>query len=217
MTGGKPKAKDQSSNKFLQRIAGKKALAPPPTPRPVIGEHPVRTLLRENADVSEVDGQLPNEAAVREEASATGVVASPPAGQQEPAQRMVDSFDVLAAGAAEQPSPKVAAPVVAPKADEGNTSPAGAEEKILGIKKKYRLNSGEFTLYRELYLMTHASGKTECSFVVSDLVKATGMLERRVRDNLRRLKKNGWLVLVEAYDFENREKAKYRVNLEPRL
>ncbi len=63
--------------------------------------------------------------------------------------------------------------------------------------------------------MTHAAGKAECSFVVSELVQATGMLERRVRDNLRRLKKNGWLVLVEAYDFENREKAKYRVNVEP--
>jgi hypothetical protein len=43
------------------------------------------------------------------------------------------------------------------------------------------------------------------------------MLERRVRDNLRRLKKNGWLVLLEGYDFENREKAKYRVNTEPGL
>ena len=63
--------------------------------------------------------------------------------------------------------------------------------------------------------MTHAIGETECSFVVSELVKSTGMLERRVRDNLRRLKKNGWLVLVEGYDFENREKAKYRVNTEP--
>lgn len=218
MTAGRPKAKDQSSNKFLQRIAGKKALAPPPTPRPVIGEHPVRTLLRENADVSEVERQVPEEAVVREEASAAGAVASPPAGQQELAQRTEDNPGVPAAGVAEQPEPpKMAAPVVAPKAGEGDTDPAGAEEKILGIKKKYRLNSGEFTLYRELYLMTHASGKTECSFVVSDLVKATGMLERRVRDNLRRLKKNGWLALVEAYDFENREKAKYRVNLEPGL
>lgn len=45
-----PKPKDDSTNKFLQRIAGKKALAPPPTPRPVIGEHPVRTLMRENRD-----------------------------------------------------------------------------------------------------------------------------------------------------------------------
>ncbi len=90
-----------------------------------------------------------------------------------------------------------------------------AEETVINIRKKYRLNSGEFSLYRELYLMTHAVGKTECSFVVSELVKSTGMLERRVRDNLRRLKKNGWLVLLEGYDFENREKAKYRVNTEP--
>jgi hypothetical protein len=90
-----------------------------------------------------------------------------------------------------------------------------AEETVINIRKKYRLNSGEFSLYRELYLMTHVVGKTECSFVVSELVKSTGMLERRVRDNLRRLKKNGWLVLLEGYDFENREKAKYRVNTEP--
>jgi hypothetical protein len=90
-----------------------------------------------------------------------------------------------------------------------------AEETVINIRKKYRLNSGEFSLYRELYLMTHAIGRTECSFVVSELMKSTGMLERRVRDNLRRLKKNGWLVLLEGYDFENREKAKYRVNTEP--
>ena len=92
-----------------------------------------------------------------------------------------------------------------------------AEQIVISIRKKYRLNRGEFSLYRELYLMTHAVGKTECSFVVSELVKSTGMLERRVRDNLRRLRKDGWLVLLEGYDFENREKAKYRVNTEPGL
>ncbi len=53
MNNSKPKPKDDSTNKFLQRIAGKKALAPPPTPRPVIGEHPVRTLMRENRDDDE--------------------------------------------------------------------------------------------------------------------------------------------------------------------
>ncbi len=64
-------------------------------------------------------------------------------------------------------------------------------------------------------MMSQAVGETECSFVVSELMKSTGMLERRVRDNIRRLKKNGWIVLLEGYDFENREKAKYRVNIEP--
>lgn len=217
MSSGKPKVKDQSSNKFLQRIAGKKALAPPPTPRPVIGEHPVRTLLRENADVAEVELPAPEKAPVQEEPSAASAVVPSPAAQQNPARQTEINPVAPEAGAAEQlEPPEVATPVATPKLEVGDTpGPAGAEENILSIKKKYRLNSGEFALYRELYLMTHALGQTECSFVVSELVKATGMLERRVRNNLRRLKKNGWLVLVEAYDFENREKAKYRVNVEP--
>lgn len=217
MSGGKPKAKDQSSNKFLQRIAGKKALAPPPTPRPVIGEHPVRTLLRENADAVEAEIPAPAASVIREESSASNAGGGPLAG-------LAPQADVSAAAVAAGTAGKVKATKVVQQAAatrvkaEGEGSDAGptnAEEAILGIKKKYRLNSGEFALYRELYLMTHAADRTECSFVVSELVLATGMLERRVRDNLRRLKKNGWLVLVEAYDFENREKAKYRVNVEP--
>lgn len=218
MSNSKPKAKDQSSNKFLQRIAGKKALAPPPTPRPVIGEHPVRTLLRENAD--EVETPERETPVIQTESAGTGAGPPPPAGQNQPALLTGGDLNASSDGAAEKAkTPKIAARAVAPKVKTegkgGAPGPAGAEEKIIAIKKKYRLNSGEFSLYRELYLLTHAVGKTECSFVVSELVKSTGMLERRVRDNLRRLKKNGWLVLVEAYDFENREKAKYRVNVEP--
>ena len=218
MSNSKPKAKDQSSNKFLQRIAGKKALAPPPTPRPVIGEHPVRTLLRENAD--EVETPELETPVIQAGSAGTGAGPPPPAGQNQPALMSGRDLNASSDGAAEKAkTPKMAARAVAPKVTVGGKGgapePAGAEEKIIAIKKKYRLNSGEFSLYRELYLMTHAVGKTECSFVVSELVKSTGMLERRVRDNLRRLKKNGWLVLVEAYDFENREKAKYRVNVEP--
>lgn len=218
MSNSKPKAKDQSSNKFLQRIAGKKALAPPPTPRPVIGEHPVRTLLRENADEVETPELEPP--VIQAESPGTGAGPPPPAGQNQPALMSDGDFNASSDGASEKAkTPKMAARAVAPKVTAGGKGgapePAGAEEKIIAIKKKYRLNSGEFSLYRELYLMTHAVGQTECSFVVSELVKSTGMLERRVRDNLRRLKKNGWLVLVEAYDFENREKAKYRVNVEP--
>jgi hypothetical protein len=220
LSGGKPKAKDQSSNKFLQRIAGKKALAPPPTPRPVIGEHPVRTLLRENADVVEPENPAPEAPIIREESVASNAGVPPPA---EPA-ASIPRADVIAVSpdagdAGKVRAPKAAQPAAPPRAKpEGKRSaavPANAEETILCIKKKYRLNGGEFALYRELYLMTHAAGMTECSFVISELVNATGMLERRVRDNLRRLKKNGWLVLVKAYDFENREKAKYRVNVEP--
>jgi hypothetical protein len=220
LSGGKPKAKDQSSNKFLQRIAGKKALAPPPTPRPVIGEHPVRTLLRENADAVEAEIPAPAAPVIREESLASSAGASTPAepaGAAPQADVSTVAPDAGAAGKvratkAVQPAPT---PHVKPEGEGSVASPANAEETILGIKKKYRLNGGEFALYRELYWMTHAAGRTECSFVVSELVQATGMLERRVRDNLRRLKKNGWLVLVEAYDFENREKAKYRVNVEP--
>ncbi len=225
MSGGKPKAKDQSSDKFLQRIAGKKALVPPPTPRPVIGEHPVRMLLRENADAAEAP------------AAETPAVETPAVAIESPPEAMGASTSSLAehvppgppaaveaqppeATPAEKVRPtRVVAPTPArrlrPEAGAGAPDPAGAEERVLAIRKKYRLNRGEFALYRELYLMTHAAGKAECSFVVSELVRATGMLERRVRDNLRRLKKNGWLVLVEAYDFENREKARYRVNVEP--
>ena len=220
MSNGKPKVRDQSSNKFLQRIAGKKALVPPPTPRPIIGEHPVRTLMRENADPADdagVENPGAEESSVQPEVVA---VAAPSAGKTPLVPTAEVGADAADAGAAEKVKPsKIAAHPAAKKArSEGEgvaPDPAGVEEKILAIRKKYRLNRGEFALYRELYLLTHAVGETECSFVVSELVKTTGMLERRVRDNLRRLKKNGWLVLVEAYDFENREKAKYRVNVEP--
>jgi hypothetical protein len=220
LSNGKPKARDQSSTKFLQRIAGKKALAPPPTPRPVIGEHPVRTLLRENDDVAEVERPAAERPAVREESSAAGGEAPPPFEQVVPAAlRDVKPLRPGVDTAERVTTPKVAAQPAAAEAKTKDESaapaPSDAEESIRGIKNKYRLNRGEFALYRELYLMTHAVGKAECSFVVSELVKATGMLERRVRDNLRRLKKNGWLVQLEAYDFEHREKAKYRVNVEP--
>lgn len=219
MSNGKPKVKDQSSNKFLQRIAGKKALVPPPTPRPIIGEHPVRTLMRENADAAEVEMPGTEEPSGQPEVMARAT----PAAEPPPPVSLAD-IDATTPGDGvpeKVKPPKIAARPAAqsakPDGEGGAPDPAGAEEKILGIKKKYRLNRGEFALYRELYLMTHAAGKTECSFVVSELVQATGMLERRVRDNLRRLKRNGWLVLVEAYDFENREKARYRVNVEPRF
>lgn len=224
MSGSKPKARDQSSDKFLQRIAGKKALAPPPTPRPVIGEHPVRTLLRENADaaeaaVAETPAAETLAVTVDSPPEVPGVTTAPPAEHVPPA--VVEGRPPEAAPAEKVRPTRVAAPTPTPRprpkpgAGAGAPSGAGAEEKVLAIRKKYRLNRGEFALYRELYLMTHGAGNAECSFVVSELVRATGMLERRVRDNLRRLKKNGWLVLVEAYDFENREKAKYRVNVEP--
>lgn len=227
MSGSKPKARDQSSDKFLQRIAGKRALVPPPTPRPVIGEHPVRTLLRENADPAEAPAaetpapETPS-AAAEDSPPVVAVAEVPPAGHAPPAPpSVVEAATPPDAAPAERVGPtKVAAPASArrarPEGGAGAPDPAGAEERLLAIRKKYRLNRGEFALYRELYLMTHAAGKAECSFVVSELVRATGMLERRVRDNLRRLKKNGWLLLMEAYDFENREKAKYRVNVEPR-
>jgi hypothetical protein len=253
LNNGKPKTKDQSSNKFLQRIAGKKAIGPPPTPRPIIGEHPVRTLLRENADKIE---EIRPDAPVRTEAQGEGV--SPPVALEQAgsALRVGEEPSPSGDGATSRPEStgggivgekggKSPAPFVAPDQEpraavseelstskgtkragavKARTEPVGsapdlsrAEEAVINIRKKYRLNGGEFSLYRELYLMTHAVGKTECSFVASELVKSTGMLERRVRDNLRRLKKNGWLVLLEGYDFENREKAKYRVNTEPGL
>jgi hypothetical protein len=225
LSGGKPKARDQSSDKFLQRIAGKKALVPPPTPRPVIGEHPVRTLMRENADAVESAGaeRLAAETLVAVESppeATSAATAQPPPKHASPAPpSVVDATTPVAAHAEKVRPPQIAAPTSArrtrPEGEDGAPNSAGAEERVLAIRKKYRLNRGEFALYRELYLMTHAAGKAECSFVVSELVQATGMLERRVRDNLRRLKKNGWLVLVEAYDFEHREKARYRVNVEP--
>jgi hypothetical protein len=223
LSGGKPKARDQSSDKFLQRIAGKKALVPPPTPRPVIGEHPVRTLMRENADAVEAAGaETPTAetlAAVESppESTSAATVPVPLASSAPPS--VVDAATPVTAHAEKVRPPKIAAPTPARRTrpEGGDSAPnlAGAEERVLAIRKKYRLNRGEFALYRELYLMTHAAGKAECSFVVSELVQSTGMLERRVRDNLRRLKKNGWLILVEAYDFEHREKARYRVNVEP--
>jgi hypothetical protein len=220
LSNGKPKIRDQSSNKFLQRIAGKKALVPPPTPRPIIGEHPVRTLMRENADpVDDVEVEKP---AVEEPSGQPEVapVAAPSAEQTPHAPLAEVGATTADIGVDEKVKPtKIATHPAARKArseSEGSApNPARVEEKILAVKKKYRLNRGEFALYRELYLLTHAVGKTECSFVVSELVQSTGMLERRVRDNLRRLKKNGWLVLMEAYDFEHREKARYRVNVEP--
>lgn len=245
MTQSKTKTKDQGNNKFLQRIAGKKALGPPPTPRPIIGEHPVRTLLRENADKTE---EITSETPVQAEtlSSSTNASAAPeqtgraPQTTNELSASNTGAIGDLKSGAGGAGSDLVAPEqkLLAENTEKLNTSKeterAGtvkarkeisesvpdfsrAEETVINIRKKYRLNSGEFSLYRELYLMTHAVGKTECSFVVSELVKSTGMLERRVRDNLRRLKKNGWLVLLEGYDFENREKAKYRVNTEPGL
>lgn len=209
MSNGKPKVRDQSSNKFLQRIAGKKALVPPPKPRPVIGEHPVRTLLRENADQDETVRTEPETPVLREELP----FPSPPAPSPDEVPNVIPAAKVKAPKIVSQPP----APKVKPEGKGSAPVLTGDEERIADIKKKYRLNRGEFALYRELYLMTHAVGETECSFVVSELVKSTGMLERRVRDNLRRLKKNGWLVLLEAYDFENREKPRYRVNVEPKL
>lgn len=245
MTQSKTKTKDQDNSKFLQRIAGKKALGPPPTPRPIIGEHPVRTLLRENADKTE---EITSETPVQAEAlsSSTSAPAAPEQTGREP--QITDELsssntgaigdlksgaggvgsglvepdqNLLADNTKELDTTKGTERAVAVKTrkeiSESVPDFSRAEETVINIRKKYRLNRGEFSLYRELYLMTHAVGKTECSFVVSELVKSTGMLERRVRDNLRRLKKNGWLVLLEGYDFENREKAKYRVNTEPGL
>ncbi len=254
MSNSKPKPKDDSTNKFLQRIAGKKALGPPPTPRPVIGEHPVRILMRENRDDDET---LNQENTVRTEPlpEATNPVLSADSSLRE-SQIVADSnIPIIKEIDSEKPEiPKNSnklrdfdsAPVkVKPdqKADSNKgeksirlprankelhnsrakpetiispgASAESTEAHLNNIRSKYRLNSGEFALYRELYMMTHAVGKTECSFVVSELMKSTGMLERRVRDNVRRLKKNGWIVLLEGYDFENREKAKYRINIEP--
>lgn len=245
MTNSKTKTKDQSSTKFLQRIAGKKALGPPPTPRPVIGEHPVRTLLRENADEIEeiksappIQAEAPNSRASassapeqterapqiseKQSASNTSPISHLKSGAGGAASELVEPDKKLQAGSAKETNTlrdAARANAVKERTEVNESVPdfRVAEQVVIGIRKKYRLNSGEFSLYRELYLMTHAVGKTECSFVVSELIKSTGMLERRVRDNLRRLKKNGWLVLLEGYDFENREKAKYRVNTEPEL
>lgn len=253
-----PKPKDDSTNKFLQRIAGRKALAPPPTPRPVIGEHPVRTLMRENRDdettsqhdtadagtpVLEAtnDSSLLTENIIRNEppqssenavSAAVGDVgkpkknntltaSKPPDGYSAPVTSGIDREGTVSGGESGDLRPLTSkeAPAVKRSPEASPTSfisPAiNAEAYLSSIKQKYRLNSGEYALYRELYLMTHAVGKTECSFVVSEIMRSTGMLERRVRDNIRRLKKNGWIVLLEGYDFENREKPKYRINTEP--
>ncbi len=255
MSNSKTKPKDDSTSKFLQRIAGKKALGPPPTPRPVIGEHPVRTLMRENRDDDETPIQ---ESLIRTDplldAATSPVLPTdqpahmPPisADADIPAVREVDSQKIEAVKSSNLLRDFNSAPVDdepdqgvdrdkgernarlarASKEAPGNKTSSEAalsfdasaksvEGQLNSIKNKYRLNVGEFALYKELYLMTHAIGKTECSFVVSELMKSTDMLERRVRDNIRRLKKNGWIVLLEAYDFENREKAKYRINIEP--
>lgn len=245
MTNSKTKTKDQGNSKFLQRIAGKKALGPPPTPRPIIGEHPVRTLLRENADEIEeiksappIQAELPSLSTtvsvapeqtehapqISEELSAanTSPISHLKSGAGGVGSELVEPSQKLGVGSAKETNTlRDAARADAIKerteVNESVLDFSTAEQVVISIRKKYRLNSGEFSLYRELYLMTHAVGKTECSFVVSELVKSTGMLERRVRDNLRRLKQNGWLVVLEGYDFENREKAKYRVNTEPGL
>lgn len=244
MTNSKTKTKDQGNSKFLQRIAGKKALGPPPTPRPVIGEHPVRTLLRENADeIEEIKSDAPvlaetpasisvpvaleqteRAAQITQELSAsnTAAIGHLKSGARGAGSELVEPTQNLRADNTEDLDTAKGTERAVPaktriEISESVPDFSSAEETISNIRKKYRLNSGEFSLYRELYLMTHAVGKTECSFVVSELIKSTGMLERRVRDNLRRLKKNGWLVLLEGYDFENREKAKYRVNTEPGL
>ena len=254
MSNSKPKPKDDSTNKFLQRIAGKKALAPPPTPRPVIGEHPVRTLMRENRDDDEPLNQENTIRAGLLPDPATNPVLSADDSQRE-SQLVADSgvpiieevgslkpetaknsnklkdfgstpVEVkldqkagsdkgdksarLPRANKELPSRARSETIVSPSASAEST-----EAHLNNIRSRYRLNVGEFALYKELYMMTYAVGKTECSFVVSELMKSTGMLERRVRDNIRRLKKNGWIVLLEGYDFENREKAKYRVNIEP--
>jgi hypothetical protein len=244
LTNSKTKTKDSGNSKFLQRIAGKKALGPPPTPRPVIGEHPVRTLLRENADeIEEIKSDAPalaettastsvpivreqtgRAAQITEDLSASNTAAidhlksgAGGFGSElvEPAQNLrADNTENLDTAKGTE---RAVAAKTRKEISERVPNFSRAEETVSNIRKKYRLNSGEFSLYRELYLMTHAVGKTECSFVVSELVKSTGMLERRVRDNLRRLKKNGWLVLLEGYDFENRGKAKYLVNTEPGL
>jgi hypothetical protein len=253
LNNSRPKAKDQSSNKFLQRIAGKKAIGPPPTPRPIIGEHPVRILLRENADNIE---ELKSETPLQREAPGASI-GKPLIPQQTGHAPHIDEEPNASSGSTIGHRKSVAGEVVGKKVgkapaslvepeqklragspEELNASKGSkgagvvkirtglsgsvpglgrAEEAIIEIRKKYRLNNGEFYLYRALYLMTHAVGKTECSFVVSELVKSTGMLERRIRDNLRRLKKQGWVVLLAGYDFENQEKAKYRVNTRPRL
>jgi hypothetical protein len=245
LTGSKTKTKDQGNSKFLQRIAGKKALGPPPTPRPVIGEHPVRTLLRENADeIEEIKPETPlrgiplssstsatgtpeqieHAPQISEElrASNTSAISHLKSGAGGVGSELVEPDQKLQAGSAKKTNAlrdttQASAVKVRTEVYESAPDLSTAEQIVINIRKKYRLNSGEFSLYRELYLMTHAVGKTECSFVASELVKSTGMLERRVRDNLRRLKKNGWLVLLEGYDFENRGKAKYRVNIEPGL
>ena len=253
-----PKPKDNSTDKFLQRIAGKKALAPPPTPRPVIGEHPVRTLMRENRDdetpnqqesvspktaVLETlnDASLQTENLIPTEPPQSNVKtvsadnrnvdspktnvaltdSKPPEHYSTPAASETLRKGIIGEGERSGLGPKVSkeTPTIKRKPEAPPRhfgAPAvNVEDHLSSIKQKYRLNSGEYILYRELYLMTHAIGKTQCSFVISEIMKSTGMLERRVRDNMRRLKKNGWIVLLENYDFANREKARYHINTDP--
>lgn len=255
MTTSKLKPKDESTNKFLQRLAGKKAIGPPPTPRPVIGEHPVRILMRENRDVEETFEQ--SESATAESLQTTpasSLFATDQAIPQPPTSLSITALEANEVGHKQTDVEEFANKIKTPystsairKLDqkivtisdakdvrltsldsdalsfEVNTeavvtttvSTDSAEAHLSDIKKKFRLNSGEFAVYKELYLMTHAVGKTECSFVVSELMKSTNMLERRVRDNIRRLKENNWIVLLEGYDFESREKPRYRVNSKP--
>lgn len=252
MSNSKPKRKDESTNKFLQRIAGKKAFGPPPTPRPVIGEHPVRVLIRENSSDKETAKQeSPLKTEQRPNTEPDSLV--PMDDSQSKPRFNADATEVevmqLEVDVSKDQAERLFSPTVNNKLGQAahadisrkdiqlprvyeetanigvkpnaviklESSINNAEEHLNNIRKRYRLNGGEFALYKELYQMTHAVGKTECSFVVSELIKATGMLERRVRDNVRRLKKNGWIVQLEAYDFENREKAKYKVNTHPEI
>lgn len=252
MSNSKPKRKDESTNKFLQRIAGKKAFGPPPTPRPVIGEHPVRVLIRENSNDRETAKQESPIGTESRPSTEPGSFAPTDHSQSKPQfnadAREVDDRQLNVDINKDQAGSLFSTPVDNKSGQKAHADISGkgirlpsvnketssigvkpdgiaslessvnsAEEHLNNIRKRYRLNGGEFALYKELYQMTYAVGKTECSFVVSELMKSTGMLERRVRDNVRRLKKNGWIVLLEAYDFENREKAKYHVNTDPEI
>jgi hypothetical protein len=180
LTNTKTKTKDQGNSKFLQRIAGKKALGPPPTPRPIIGEHPVRTLLRENRDeIEEIKPEIPIRAEapssttieavapeqierppqVSEELSASNTVASshPKSGADEAESELVEHNQQLRAGSTEKlnlskGTERAEAVKTRPELIESAPDFSEAEETIINISKKYRLNSGEFSLYRELYL-----------------------------------------------------------------
>ena len=250
----KLKTKDDSTNKFLQRIAGKKALGPPPTPRPVIGEHPVRILIRENSGDDEKLEQKrldkvtplldtpPQQLPIRAEqtqpepqigAATDSTLIARVTDHEVGGSEFFQKENLRFVPVEEKPSRRPSATENEKrtrnlKADEAESAAAPAtavstfisdspKSDLDSIRKKYRLNGGEFALYKELYIMSHAVGKMECSFLVSELMNATGMLERRVRDNIRRLKQSGWIVLVEAYNSESREKPKYRINTEPEL